>query len=300
MTGTSMDGVSACILESDGIQTRKLIRGIHLPFPIELRHALKELEKNKGILTQDDQSTIEAFTLENIKAIEELLKCDGSIDVIGFHGQTIYHNPAQKISLQIGFPHMIKEHFGIPIASDFRSDDIEKGGQGAPLVPMYHQLLARSLNQYPSAFVNCGGIANITIVTTDGLIGFDTGAGNTLLDRFVSHKTNGKMLYDKDGDYGLAGKVNADALSALYQYSLPQGYLEAPAPKSLDVNQVMLPDELYDLNIQDGCATLAKFTSSSIADAILEYTDPKIVVLSGGGWHNNALQGIALSKQLMS
>ncbi|MGB6976976.1 MAG: anhydro-N-acetylmuramic acid kinase, partial [Gammaproteobacteria bacterium] len=133
------------------------------------------------------------------------------IDVVGYHGQTLFHNPAKKITVQVGDGQALADQINITVVNDFRSQDVAMGGQGAPFAPLYHQALATRDNKLPVVVVNCGGIANVSLVrgkTDQDVIGFDTGPGNGLIDRYVCQRTQGKETFDLNGKYGQKGSVN--------------------------------------------------------------------------------------------
>ena len=219
-----------------------------------------------------------------------------AIDVIGYHGQTVLHNPAAKISLQLGDGALLAQLTGIRVVNNFRAADIAAGGQGAPLAPLYHQALAKRDGKIPLIVVNCGGIANLTLIPnahSNSLIGFDTGPGNGLIDTLVKQRTQGKQHMDKDGLYGRKGQVHPVLLKQLFQKALAKrpGYLTARPPKSLDIRDFTLITELESLSLVDACATLEFFTAKTIVDSLhllpLAHAEiPKHWILCGGGWYN--------------
>ena len=222
------------------------------------------------------------------------------ITVIGYHGQTVYHNPADKITLSLGCPHYMVDQLGINVVHDFRREDVAAGGQGAPFAPLYHYALACRDNALPIGIVNCGGIANVTIIPSENetdMIAFDTGPGNGLIDLLVRQRTNGVESMDFDGAYGRQGVVNEEALAALYNASLlkdGQNYLWRLPPKALDIGDMQIVPEIAALNINDACATLETFTATSIVDGIRLVSGkvmlPKRWVLCGGGWKNPVIR----------
>lgn len=243
---------------------------------------------------------IRASTELHAKAIKEILQQNNlnpnDIDLIGYHGQTLYHAPEKKISLQVGNGQYLADLCRIPVIYQFRQKDIATGGQGAPFAPLYHQALLVSDRLIPSAVINCGGIANITYVlgeTFADVIAFDTGPGNVLLDRFVRQKTKGQALIDEHGQYALQGQALPEALALLEESALPQGFIEQAPPKSLDSSHCQLPPDFQKVNLPDGCATLAYFTAKTIVaslDTLEKYYPtrslPKYWILAGGGWHH--------------
>ena len=223
------------------------------------------------------------------------------IDVIGYHGQTLFHQPSQGITIQMGDGQLLAEQVGITVVNDFRNHDVASGGEGAPFAPIYHQDLARRDRKIPLAVVNCGGIANISIIRdtqAEHLIAFDTGPGNGLLDRLVKFRTGGTESMDKDGQYGKRGYVHEDLLVTLYEQAIiknGQNYFLLSPPKSLDINDMVLIPASNALSLEDACATLAAFTAQTIVDgldrvALSPAEIPQHWVLVGGGWHNPVIK----------
>ncbi len=184
------------------------------------------------------------------------------------------------------------------VVADFRSADIAAGGQGAPLAPIYHHALAVRNHKIPAVVINCGGISNLSVITSEAetdLTGYDAGPGNGLIDRFVRQRTAGKEHMDKDGQYGLRGSVNLDVLKSLHEKSLKKNgrqYLSLPVPKSLDIGDMELIPELDALTIEDGCATLEAFTADAIVESLnlLTTAIPRTWILTGGGWKNPVIR----------
>jgi anhydro-N-acetylmuramic acid kinase len=340
MSGTSMDGIEAALLETDG--SPDLLRSLgHISlaytpqFKILLKSAEYAVKKCEGNVDKakiyyaqaihdyihDNQIISDLFfsqitwdqvighstTLHGI-AIKKLLYATkikaNQIDLIGYHGQTLFHNPARKISIVVGNGQQLANELGITVVNDFRSRDIEAGGQGAPFAPLYHYALAVRDDKLPIAVVNCGGISNISLILNkneESVIGFDTGPGNALIDRLVRQRTQGKENMDTDGQYGRQGRVDKSVLAELFEKAivkLDQNYLLQPPPKSLDYNDMILIPELDSLSLEDACATLEAFTAETIVNSLdllnlrnlgsidcpLEF--PKLWILAGGGWYN--------------
>jgi anhydro-N-acetylmuramic acid kinase len=239
-------------------------------------------------------------------AVEKLLEKTGytarDIAVVGYHGQTLFHRPSLKRSIIIGNGQDLANQLGITVVTDFRSRDIAEGGEGAPLAPLYHHALAVRDKKIPAAVVNCGGIANVTIMTSTNeleLIGFDTGPGNGLIDRLIKQRTQGAEQMDKDGQYGKQGKIDQNVLELLYKKaltpnpsSLTQNYFEKMPPKSLDIGDMTLIPELDALSLEDACATLEAFTADSIISSVesLPIKLPHYWILAGGGWKNPVIR----------
>lgn len=291
MSGTSMDGIDATLLESDGEFLINPISSLSLHYDKSFKLALREQEllvrQAKENITSLD--VIQESTKLHAQLVNDLLSQANlkstDVDVIGYHGQTLYHNPQEAITIQIGNGQLLANLTGINVVNDFRSKDIAHGGQGAPLAPIYHHALAIKDNYFPVAIVNCGGIANITLIQgLNQVQGFDTGPGNVLLDSYIRKKTNNTEFMDFNGKYGLKGEVNISVLKILTAKIQP--YLNLESPKSLDSGAFELIPELDDLSIYDACATLAYFTSKCIVDSLSSIDIPTKWILAGGGWNN--------------
>lgn len=237
-------------------------------------------------------------TILHIQVIRQLLQkskqCAEDIDVVGYHGQTMFHQPQTKCSIMMGDPQYMADQLGIRVIYDFRRNDIEAGGQGAPFAPLYHQALAVRDNRMPLAVVNCGGISNITLINSPeetDVIGFDTGPGNALIDSLVRSRTNGLQQMDINGEYGSRGRVNESVIQALYEKAIlrdNQNYFSQCPPKSLDYGDMQLIPELEALSIEDACATLEAFTADTIVSSLtlIDAPVPPVWILAGGGWKN--------------
>jgi len=228
------------------------------------------------------------------KLLEELNYQTSQIALVGYHGQTLFHSPATQISIIVGDGQCLADRLQIPVVNDFRSNDIIAGGEGAPLAPIYHQALAVRDGKIPSLVINCGGIANITLIPNSevlDLIAFDTGPGNGLIDNLVRLRTQGQENMDRDGNYAKQGKVIPTILTQLYEKAViknGKNYFDLLPPKSLDIGDLFLIPELDDLSLPDACATLAAFTADSIVMSLsaLKINLPKHLILAGGGWNN--------------
>jgi len=312
MSGTSMDGIDGTLIITDGERFIKDIGSCSLDYDPEFKSLLKSCEQavreNEGDLSKARydfekknksikfDTVVDKSTDLHAQVIHELLKETGykakSIDLVGYHGQTLFHRPTNGITIQVGDGQRLADQIGITVVCDFRSNDVKHGGQGAPFAPLYHKALAAQAGLAPMVIANCGGISNITVIgTTDkDLYAYDCGPGNTLIDRFVQQKI-GKAM-DQDGIYGISGTVNEQVLKALRERALKlkdgSNYLDKEPPKSLDVNDQKFIPELNTLSLQDGCATLEAFTAECIVESLdsLKFPIPKLWVLAGGGWQN--------------
>jgi anhydro-N-acetylmuramic acid kinase len=345
MSGTSMDGIDAALISTDGQNYVKFLKSASLSYHPHFQVALKAAEysarKHKGDLAlaskhfSDDLSIflntqfpdpasvltdmthylykgkiakvrfediIDRSTKLHVNIVNKLLKksCKSAkeIDLIGYHGQTLYHNPSEHITVQAGNIALLANELGITTVGNFRHNDVQNHGQGAPFAPLYLQALAVRDTMIPVAVINCGGVANMTIINSseaNKLLGFDCGPGNALIDQYLRTKTNNKELMDKDGKYGLAGTVNEEVLQLLCKKAVikdKMNYLDIPPPKSLDSSNFVLIDELKILSFQDACATLEAFSAFAMVDSLKFFPDntvPDKFVLSGGGWHNEMI-----------
>lgn len=282
-----------------------LVEELHWQSPIakaiiDLTAYLQENINTKCGLSLD--AVIKLSTLLHAKVVDELLRkvaiSANDIDLIGYHGQTVYHNPNKKITIQIGDGELLSKLTSIMVVDNFRSQDVENGGQGAPFAPIYHQILAGRDKQIPAVVVNCGGISNLSIIPSmdvGALLAFDSGPGNGLVDAFIKKRTNGAELIDKNGKYGLLGQVNFRVLEELFAKSIclnGENYLLKHPPKSLDIRDLQLIDELDLLSIEDGAATLEVFTADSIIASLdlIDINIPKHWILTGGGWKNPVIR----------
>lgn len=285
MSGTSLDGVDAALLETDGEGHIVPKAFLSLPYAPALREQIRAcFGQHPDKLDDKARAAEKALTQAHSRAVQSLLAERGlapkDIDFIGFHGQTLSHDPAAGYTCQIGDAQALAKETGISVVNDFRTADVKAGGQGAPLVPVYHQALA-TVSGKPVAFLNIGGVANVSYVGAKGeLIAFDTGPGNALIDDWMLQKT-GKAL-DKGGALAKTGKIDENLLQQL----LAHPFFAAKPPKSLDRN-AFVSDGWKNLSPADGAATLAAFTVQSIARAAQFFPEkPKQWIVAGGGRHN--------------
>lgn len=276
MSGTSLDGVDAALLHTDGENIVEREGFVTIPYSDELRAKIRAV---LGKTREEALDVERELTQIHATAVKEVGK--GNTDLIGFHGQTIAHDPEKGTTCQIGDGALLAKLTGIKVVNDFRTADVKAGGQGAPLVPVYHQALAAGMEK-PVAFLNIGGVANVTYVG-DELLAFDTGPGNALIDDWMLQKT--KARFDEDGKLARTGKVDENILREL----LSNPFFKKPAPKSLDRNAFV--SSLWEnLSVADGAATLTAFTAGSIAVSMARLPSvPKRWILCGGGRKNIAL-----------
>jgi anhydro-N-acetylmuramic acid kinase len=285
MSGTSLDGVDAAVIETDGTRVAALGPTLTIPYDDALRADLRALLDHAPKLRADDPqlaSAVRRLTEYHARAALALLVTP---DLIGFHGQTILHDPANRRTWQIGDAALLARLTGVPVAHDFRAADVAAGGQGAPFAPIYHAALAADL-PCPVAVLNIGGVANVTWIGAGGeLVAFDTGPGNGPLDDWTTRHTGDR--FDRDGRLAGAGRADASVLARL----LAQPYFALPAPKSLDrlsFAQALAASGLDALSPADGAATLVAFTVAAIAAAPLP-GPPRRWLVCGGGRRNPAI-----------
>lgn len=282
MSGTSLDGVDAAWLDTDGITVAAFGPTLTIPYDGTLRGELRDILDLAPALAPDDPrlvSVVERLTVYHVRAARALGR---EADLIGFHGQTILHQPHYRRTWQIGDGDRLVRALGVPVAHDFRSADVAAGGQGAPFVPVYHGALAADLAK-PLAVLNIGGVANVTWIDADGsLLAFDTGPGNGPLDDWVFRHTG--QPFDRDGALARSGRADLAVIARL----LSHGYFAVPPPKSLDrldFAQGLENSGLSRLSAADGAATLARFTVASIAAARFP-EPPRRWLVCGGGRRN--------------
>jgi len=293
MSGTSLDGIDAAILDTDGENFANPGPALTLPYQVwtraMLHEALKlaaqtpptepvpsEIEKAERLLTDAHADAVRALLKE-----AKLRAAD--IAYIGFHGQTILHRPADKRTWQIGDGAALARATGIAVVNQFRLADVAAGGQGAPFVPLYHLVRAKDMER-PLAVVNIGGVANVTYVGAKGeLIAFDTGPGNAALDDWALKHTGEAV--DRDGKLARAGEVNETVLAFMLDHPV---FLKPP-PKSLDRFDFPMA-VVQGLSAADGAATLTAFTAAAIARANEHLPEPpRAWIICGGGRHNPVL-----------
>ncbi len=285
MSGTSLDGVDAAWLETDGERIGRLGPSLTLPYDPSLRGDLRALLDRAPGLGRDNAGVASVAARLTARHVEAVRAIGLPADIVGFHGQTILHRPRQGRTWQIGDAALLARETGMRVAWDFRSADVAAGGEGAPLVPVYHAALASPLPR-PLAVLNIGGVANVTFVGADGaLLACDTGPGNGPLDDWAQR--HGNQDCDRDGVLSAGGRVDLGVLGRL----LADPYFARPAPKSLDRLDFaagLAASGLEFLSPQDGAATLVAFTAEAVARAPLPQA-PRRWLVCGGGRCNPSL-----------
>lgn len=289
MSGTSLDGIDAALLTTDGERIQATGPSLTIPYDATLRERLRAVLGREAV-----DATVEALArdiaLVHAEAVKRLLReaklKPADVAVVGFHGHTILHRPEAGITRQIGDGELLAKEIGIPVVADFRSADVAAGGEGAPLAPLFHAALAEDLPK-PVAVLNLGGVGNVTWIGSGGqIMAFDTGPGNALIDDWMRHHT--KRLYDEDGKFAARGTADAGAVAAL----LSHPYFSRKPPKSLD-RDAFGEDVLDDVDPQDGAATLTAFTAGAVCAARKFFpSDVRRWLVCGGGRHNKTLMAI--------
>lgn len=299
MSGTSLDGIDAALIRTDGERVEAFGAWATQPYDADMRVRLREAmilaaklgagarQSPEILALSHDLTRLHGQLVDALLAEAEIQREE--VAVVGFHGQTLLHRPEQRLTLQIGDGDRLARSLDIDVVYDFRSADVAAGGQGAPLVPLYHQGLVRNLDgdgvHGPQAILNIGGIANLTWLdmARNGILAFDTGPGNGLIDDWCARKIGAPI--DRDGALAARGQVNTPALAALMRS--PQ--IQAPPPKSLD--RLAFDLSLVEtLSPEDGAATLAAFTAASVAAAVKHLPAPPVRwIVCGGGRHNKSL-----------
>jgi anhydro-N-acetylmuramic acid kinase len=281
MSGTSLDGIDVAIIETDGRERVNPGPAMTLPYPQEFRERLRSVLGGEG----PAGSVEEELTRLHAEAVERFLweYPKTAVDVVGFHGHTILHRPAERRTWQIGDGALLARRLGLDVVADFRSADVAAGGEGAPLAPLYHAALAAALPK-PIAVLNIGGVANVTwIGGPEKILAFDTGPGNALIDDWVRRHTGAAA--DLDGALARAGAVSV----AHVENFLASPYFDRLPPKSLDRDDFReaLPT---GLSLEDGATTLTEMTAAAVAAASRHFPAPaRQWLVTGGGRHNPAL-----------
>ncbi|NCO04183.1 MAG: anhydro-N-acetylmuramic acid kinase [Alphaproteobacteria bacterium] len=280
MSGTSLDGVDVALIETDGKDLTTLLDFKTFDYKLAEKQAIKDVfgatKPSKKVLKAEN-----AVTQAHIRALREF---GHKADVIGFHGQTISHNPAQKFTWQIGDAQIIADETQTPVIADMRQADIAAGGQGAPLLPLCHRSFAAT-TQKPIAILNLGGVGNITWLGRDrmDILAFDTGPANAPIDDLVQAKTG--QAYDSNGARALAGRP----LQSLIDDWLSHPFFDKTPPKSLDRNQWDV-SAVAEFDLNDAIATLAQFSVQSVLKSLKHLpAKPHALYVAGGGRHNKAM-----------
>jgi len=294
ISGTSMDAIDAALVDFDVAPLRIIAAGA-TPFEPALKARISALIEQADRVALDEVGQLDvelgrAFAYAALQLLQSAGVSAGRVTAIGSHGQTLRHRPdlSPPFTWQIGDPNTLAEMTGVPVVADFRRRDVAAGGQGAPLLPVFHDQVFRSDSE-DRVIANLGGIANITMLTRDSTVtGFDTGPANRLLDAWIS--LNEGHEFDADGAWAASGQVDDTLLRAL----LDEPYLRLPPPKSTGRELFNLPWlqnklGLFPQRPRDVQATLQQFTARSLADAVRQYAPGAAVYVCGGGARNVGL-----------
>jgi len=299
MSGTSLDGVDGVLAAFPGhpsLGRIDMLSAAYISFPEELRTTLMQLQTAGENEIHQEALAANALAKHYAECIDRLLdqagKSASDVTAIGVHGQTIRHRPECGYTRQVGNPALLAELCNIDVIADFRSRDIAAGGQGAPLVPAFHQAMFASADEM-RVVANIGGISNISILPQNSLkkvIGFDTGPGNVLLDAWTMQHLG--TSYDANGAWGATGRVAMPLLDILRS----EPFFAMPPPKSTGrdlFHPAWLHEKLKNfstLSAADVQATLTAFTATTLADAVADHAgDAKVVYVCGGGAYNEFL-----------
>lgn len=286
MSGTSLDGIDVALVKTDGETIAELGAFKSYTYDDVFRTRMQAAFGKKdgfGDLEKD-------ITNRHIQAVERFLQTEGisrsDIDLIGFHGQTVFHDPDNGLTIQLGDGGMMARAVGIDVINDLRTADVKAGGQGAPLVPVFHAALAKDMKR-PLAVLNLGGVGNVTwIGENDELIAFDTGPANALVDDWVKRHTG--KTYDEDGAIAARGEIDEAAVNTFMTHP----YFQQPVPKSLDRDEfkAFAFDLVDGLSLEDGAATLTVFSVAAVMKA--QDFFPELAenwIVCGGGRLNKSM-----------
>lgn len=287
MSGTSMDGIDAALVRTDGDGKVETGPAVTVPYTEAFRGRLRAV-----LGAKDPVPEVEAeLTDLHARAVESLIAearlTAGAVGLIGFHGHTIWHEPEHGRTRQIGDGQRLANTLGIDVVADFRTADMVAGGEGAPLAPVYHRALLGEAPR-PAVVLNMGGVANVTWIgpNPDDLLAFDTGPGNAPIDDWCWRQTG--RMFDQDGRLAAAGRVDTVRLRRL----MAQPYFNRPPPKSLDRDafHAEVQAVIDGASVEDGAATLTAFAARTIANSARWFPDPATRwIATGGGRHNPAL-----------
>lgn len=295
MSGTSLDGIDAALIETDGEGEVRPIAFRSDPYSDKAKAQLREaialaLTYDQPRSSPEIAAATEMLTRRHLIAVHQLMAASGrelaEVDVVGFHGQTVAHRPDRGWTWQIGDGAMMASALGVPVVFDLRSADVGAGGQGAPLIPVYHRAMVAG-EALPAAVLNLGGVGNISFVGHDDvLVAFDTGPGNGLIDDWMMAATG--RGYDAGGAFAATGSIDRAVLGAM----LDNPWFDLAPPKSLDRADFTI-QPARGLSPEDGAATLTAFTAATVALALGHLPErPQRLLVAGGGRHNATLMAM--------
>ncbi len=291
MSGTSLDGIDASIINSDGKSQLEVKANNFYQYKGEFRQKLRDYIKNIYSIEDIKNSINEYKNLENEITLlhSEISKQIISnqaieVDLVGFHGQTIIHKPEKKYSIQMGNPNLLSQLIQKKVVFNFRKNDIENNGEGAPLTPIYHSLLSKKIfPNDPCIFLNIGGVSNFTYCNNDELVARDIGPGNVLLDEYLK-KTKNKD-FDENGEIASTGLINMDIINQFIEHDI----YSSEERHSYDRNEFDF-NFIKGLVFEDAVATLNYFTALIISNYLNNnFINCSKVILCGGGRKNKTL-----------
>jgi anhydro-N-acetylmuramic acid kinase len=294
ISGTSMDGIDVAWIETDGVARVRPRAGATLPYPPALRAKLGDFLKDPARAETDPLEELEAEVTQAFgDVIIAFMQAQGiksdALDLVGLHGQTVWHRPERRFTRQLGDGAALAKRLGVSVVDGFRLADVAEGGQGAPLVPLYHAALASGMER-PVMVLNLGGVANVTYIDGETIIAFDTGPASALMDDLVLRRFG--LPFDEDGRIARSGCVNEVMLAEL----MSNPFIAQRPPKSLDRNDFHARAKIVEtLPDADAVATLAAFTIRATAAALAHVPQKPRRWLVGGGGRLNAhlMQGLA-------
>lgn len=287
ISGTSMDGIDVARIETDGQSFVRHRGGLMVPYPAHLRQRLQAFladpaRAEREPLTDLETAVTAAFGDAIAAYMHEAKLTTADVDLLGLHGQTVYHRPERRFTRQLGNGELLMQRFGISVVDQFRLADVAAGGQGAPFAPLYHAALAARLPQ-PLMVLNLGGVGNVTYIDGDTIIAFDTGPASALIDDLVHRRFS--VPFDDGGRLAAQGRVDPAILAQL----MANPFFAAPAPKSLDRNDFHARARIVEtLSDHDAVATLTAFTIAATVGALAHVPKPPLRWLVGGGGRHNA------------
>ncbi len=299
MSGTSMDGVDASIVKSDGNEEYSIKLDKYFEYEDKIRHKIVNI-KDKILLADDlkvysdEIKTLERdITLFHAKIVNEIIKTSkAEIDFLGFHGQTIFHNTKKKITRQLGDGNLLSRLTKKKVIYDFRQNDLKNGGQGAPLTPIYHKLLAKTFKEekkikLPIIILNIGGIANTTSINENfEIASMDIGPGNCLIDKWI--RVNSDKKFDNNGDIARSGTIDKLILEQILNNFHDNQFTKK---KSLDTSDFDI-SFAKGLSLEDGAATITELTADILSKKLVK----KDIYVCGGGRKNKFLINLIKSK----
>ncbi len=284
MSGTSLDGIDCSLVKSDGVSYVTDISNEFIPYSDGLQLKLRNVIL-KGYL--DDIKVINQLNQEYKDSINNFIKKNNlEIDLIAMHGQTVYHDQKTKISIQL-FDKSIRFNTNSPVICNFRKNDLLNGGNGAPIMPEFHRVLANQLDLKKVIFVNIGGVTNITLIDNQKITAGDSSFGNAIVNDLIYEKT--KERFDVDGSLS----NNGQKIDLLFNRIISDKYFLENLPKSLDRNYFhkYIDNSIKDKNLNDLIHTLLEVIPFAISSLISSQSDFKIILM-GGGRKNLTLQKI--------